>query len=63
MIRVAGVLAALAALLLALWWGLRWLARNQFRVTIYRLPTGRELLFLSMLLQIFKTLLRLLLRR
>ncbi len=63
MIRVAAVLAVLVVILFALWWGLRWLVKNRVRVTIYRPPTGRELLLLSMLFQIFKTLLRLLLRR
>lgn len=63
MIRAVAVLAVLVVILFALWWGVRWLAKNRVRITIDRPPTGRELLLLSMLFQIFKTLLRLLLKR
>ena len=63
MIRVIFVLVVLGVILLGVAGAFRWLAKNKVRITMHRAPTGREMLFISMVLQGLKTLLRLLLRR
>ncbi len=51
-------------ILIALMTGFKWLKKNQVKVRLNRLPTGREMLFLSMAWRILRTIfLRVLLRR
>ena len=63
MIRVIFVLVVLCVILFGVAGAFRWLVKNKVRITLHRAPTGREMLFVSMALQVLKTLLRLLLRR
>ena len=63
MIRVIFVLVVLGVILFGVAGAFRWLAKNKVRITLHRTPTGREMFFISMVLQVLKTLLRLLLRR
>jgi len=63
MIRIIIVLVLAGLILLAVGWAFRWLVNNRVRITMYRAPTGREIIWISMALQLFRTLLRVLLRR
>jgi len=62
-IRTISVLVVLGVILFGVAWVFRWLVKNKARITMHRAPTGREMLFISMALQVLRTLIRLLLRR
>jgi hypothetical protein len=61
--RVLLVLGVACLVLFMVWWGIRWLVRNQVRITIRRAPTDKELMFLAVAVQMLKTLVRFFLRR
>ena len=63
MIRVVIVLVLLGLILLGVSWAFRWLVQNRVRITMHRAPTGREIIWISMALQVLRSLRRLLLRR
>ena len=56
-------MVVLGVILFGVAWVFRWLVKNKARITMHRAPTGREMLFISMALQVLRTLIRLLLRR
>jgi hypothetical protein len=62
MIRVVIVLVLLGLILLGAGWAFRWLVQNRVRITMHRAPTGREVLWISLVLQALRSLLRLLFR-
>jgi hypothetical protein len=62
MIRVAIILFFLALILLGIVWIFRWLTQKRVRITMHRAPTGREMLWISVALQMLRSLLRLLFR-
>ncbi|MCI0527551.1 MAG: hypothetical protein L0Y56_08930 [Nitrospira sp.] len=63
MMRVIIVLVLLGLILLGVSWAFRWLVQNRVRIRMHRSPTGREIIWISMALQVLRSLLRLLLRR
>ncbi len=63
MIRVVIVLVLLGLILLGVSWAFRWLVQNRVRIMMHRAPTGREIIWISMALQVLRSLRRLLLRR
>ena len=63
MVRLLLFVGVLGLILLAIRWGLRWLVKNRVRITIHRLPTDKEVVFLTVAMQVVRTLIRLFLRR
>ena len=59
------VLLAIAGfLLLGVFWLVQWIKKNRVRLSLNRMPSGREMLILSVVWRIVKTILfRVLLRR
>ena len=64
MIHIILFLAITGFLLLGLFWLVQWIKKNRFRISLNRMPSGREMVILSLIWRIVKTLLfRVLLRR
>ncbi len=63
MMRVIIVLVLLGLILLGVSWAFKWLVQNRVRIRMHRSPTGREIIWISMALQVLRSLFRLLLRR